>query len=100
MDTNDRKFLLAASHDEKIKMAAAMKRYGGGFVVALAECFIHADATNLQRLYTAFPEIIGYYCEIARDSVLTPVAGTCPCGSGLPASINGAFCAACFSDTK
>jgi hypothetical protein len=47
--------------DEKIKMVENMERYGGGFVKALAMCFVKADCYNLERLYTAFPEIVDRY---------------------------------------
>lgn len=49
------------THDEMLKMVEAMKRYGGSFVVALAECFILADVDNLYRLEMAFPEIVQQY---------------------------------------
>lgn len=55
------------NHDDKLKMVEAMKLYGGGFVKALAECFIRADANNLDKLCTAFPEIIEQY--MARAGV-------------------------------
>lgn len=49
------------SHDEKLKMVENMRRYGGGFVVALSECFIRADASNLKKLCKAFPEYVDTY---------------------------------------
>ena len=49
------------THDEKLAMCRAMRVYGGSFVVALAECFIHADSNNLARLYAAFPEYVEEY---------------------------------------
>ena len=49
------------THNDKIKMVAMMKRFGGSFVRALAECFILADSNNLDRLYKAFPEIVQQY---------------------------------------
>lgn len=49
------------THDEKLDMVQRMKVYGGSFVKRLAECFIYADNENLQRLYTAFPEVVILY---------------------------------------
>ena len=51
-------------HDEKLKMVTTMRRYGGCFVKALAECFVFADESNLERLYAAFPEIVIQYRRI------------------------------------
>ena len=59
---------MTQTYDEKLQMVDAMHRYGGSFVIALAECFIRADAHNLDRLYQAFPEIVARYIQIARDS--------------------------------
>ena len=58
--------------DEMLKMAEAMRLYGGGFVVALSECFILADHNNLQRLYTAFPEYVTQYTEMAKEKAFDP----------------------------
>jgi len=54
-------------HDTLIKMVEAMHCYGGGFVYALAECFIIADNNNLERLLKAFPEIVKQYLEMAKS---------------------------------
>jgi hypothetical protein len=73
-------------HDERLKMVATMKRYGGSFVVALSECFVRADANNLQRLYAAFPEIVNHYREMAKANPIQRVADKvfCPaCGCKL-----------------
>lgn len=43
----------------------AMQRYGGGFIHALAEAFLHADANNRHRLKSAFPEYWSKYSEMA-----------------------------------
>jgi len=55
------------TQNEKIAMIEAMRRYGGSFVVALADCFIVADADNTARLIAAFPEIVARYKELGRD---------------------------------
>jgi len=54
------------THDEKLKMIAAMHAYGGSFVEALAECFLRADSDNQERLEQAFPEIVSQYTEMAE----------------------------------
>lgn len=51
-------------HDKKLIMVNYMRRYGGSFVVALAELFILADSNNLERLYKAFPEIVERYSNM------------------------------------
>lgn len=48
--------------NEDQKMVLAMKHYGGGFVQALATCFVMADEINYAKLLAAFPE----YCEQYR----------------------------------
>ena len=53
------------NHDDKLRMCEAMKIFGGGFAKALAECFIRADTSNLERLCNAFPEIIEQYMAMA-----------------------------------
>lgn len=40
-----------------------MRRYGGSFVKALAECFLVADATNFKKLKKAFGQ---YWREYER----------------------------------
>jgi hypothetical protein len=46
------------NQDTKLKICDALKTYGGGFDRALAECIIRADENNLERIVSAFPEII------------------------------------------
>lgn len=53
------------THDQKLAMVRAMKRYGGSFAVALAECFLLADAKNLEKLYKAFPKEVEQYSRMA-----------------------------------
>lgn len=59
--------------DEKFQMMEAMRKYGGGFMQCLAECFQHADADNLQRLLKAFPEYVERYTAMGK---MTPIPGT------------------------
>lgn len=54
-------------HDAKLKMVSAMRRYDGGFVIALSECFVRADSNNLNRLYLAFPEYVDKYLTMAGE---------------------------------
>jgi hypothetical protein len=49
----------------KYEMVEAMRKYGGGFVKCLAECFAHADQFNLKRLEAAFPEYVEQYIAMA-----------------------------------
>jgi hypothetical protein len=57
----------AMNTKEDQKVIAAMKRYGGGFVKSLAECFQRADADNYRRLRLAFPEIWEQYSKMAGN---------------------------------
>jgi len=61
-------FKCPRTHDENIKMVENMELYGGDFVKSLAMCFIKADCDNLERLYTAFPEIVDRYFAWGKDS--------------------------------
>lgn len=49
------------NRDERIVVLENMKRYGGSFVQALAECFYRADEINFVILKTAFPDIWDKY---------------------------------------
>lgn len=69
MSNNNQDYCRPCCHDEKIKMVENMERYGGGFVQALALCFIKADIDNLGRLYAAFPEIVHKYFTLKNDNV-------------------------------
>ena len=53
------------THNEKIALAGAMKKYGGSFARALTECFLFADDENLERLCNAFPEYVEKYSRLA-----------------------------------
>jgi len=53
----------------KYEMLLAMRKYGGGFVKALAEAWSHAEADNSARLERAFPEYVEHYMALAgRDN--------------------------------
>lgn len=61
------KEVMVVTHDEVLEMADAMRTYGGGFVKALAECFVRADEEQLQRLVGAFPDLVQHYKEVAAN---------------------------------
>lgn len=52
---------MTLTHDEKLITVRAMKKYGGSFVKALAECLLLADVTNQQRIEGAFIEYLMKY---------------------------------------
>lgn len=55
----------------KYEMLIAMRKYGGGFVKALAEAWYFADEENSARLERAFPEYVEKYKELAgRDNAI------------------------------
>lgn len=45
----------------------SMKRFGGGFVKALAEAWSRADLENRRKLETAFPELFQQYSQFPRE---------------------------------
>ena len=47
----------------------AMRRYGGSFVQALAECFSHADVANYHILRHAFHEYWEIYQKVAAEKL-------------------------------
>jgi hypothetical protein len=52
-------------NEQDLKVIEAMERYGGSFVVALAQAARRADANNLDRLKLAFPEYWTQYMQMA-----------------------------------
>lgn len=50
------------------EIVAAMKKYGGGFAVALAEAFRHADDGNQLIIKLAFPDYWDRYAVIAQET--------------------------------
>ena len=48
------------------QIITAMKRYGGSFVEALAQAAAEADADNLTRIKTTWPEYWWHYSAMAR----------------------------------
>lgn len=51
--------------DEDLRIVEAMTTYGGGFVKALAYCFLAADESNIARLKAAFGPEWKQYKEMA-----------------------------------
>ena len=51
----------------ELQTVAAMNRFGGSFVKALANVMIVADENNQVRIETAFPEIFDRYRQMAKD---------------------------------
>lgn len=55
--------------DRDLKTIAAMKKYGGSFVEALAEAAYRADERNLLRLKLAFSDLWERYDRLAQVQV-------------------------------
>ena len=49
------------------EVIAAMRKYGGDFAYALAEAAMRADAENLRRIKTTWPEYWAKYTEMAKS---------------------------------
>ena len=49
------------NRDEMIKLAGAMKLYGGSFAKCIGEAIMNADDINLKILESAFGELIKDY---------------------------------------
>ena len=61
----------------KFAMINAMRKYGGGFVVSLADCFMRADSNNFNKLCRAFPEYVEQYLALAgKDAAQQSVERT------------------------
>jgi len=54
------------TEDDFVDMTEAMRRLGGGFVKALAECFAKADYPNRVILLKAFPGYVAEYQDLAQ----------------------------------
>lgn len=52
--------------DQELKTVQNMVRFGGSFVKALGQAFLHADATNFHKLKLAFPEYWEQYERFGR----------------------------------
>lgn len=57
-------FFIMASHDYMLYVADLMTKYGGSFVVALAECYRRADGGNKTILLSTFTN---YFLEYTPD---------------------------------
>ena len=52
-------------HAEKLLVANAMTKYGGGFVKSLGEALFHADTHNTIKIKNAWPEYWKQYAEMS-----------------------------------
>jgi hypothetical protein len=59
--------------ESDVQIIAAMERFGGGFVKALAAAAGKADPQNLDRLKLAWPEYWAEYAEMARNAAFRAV---------------------------
>ena len=53
--------------DEEMTVVDTMKKYGGDFVKALAECFYHADPNNFTKLKATFVEYWIQYEKMTQN---------------------------------
>ena len=53
-------FLMTAPQDYMIFVTDLMTKYGGSFVVALAECYRRADGNNKLKLVSTFNYFVAY----------------------------------------
>lgn len=59
-------------NEHDLKTVRAMRNYGGRFVKCLAEAAMAADADNLQRIKSAFPEYWTRYEQMAKADAQEP----------------------------
>lgn len=52
---------------DHIKIAMAMKRYGGSFAQGLGEALLHADSENIEKIESTWPEMMEFYLEMAQQ---------------------------------
>jgi hypothetical protein len=52
---------IVEDQDYRLDMVANMKKFGGSFVQALAECFVRADGQNLVKLTRTFSKYVDEY---------------------------------------
>lgn len=57
----------AAQWDSDRRVLYAMQRFGGGFIQALAEAFLHADQQNRAKIKATWPEYWSKYSEMAKS---------------------------------
>ena len=50
-------------------LVGAMRKYGGNFVKALADCIVAGDPINKQKIKDAFPEIMEVYTVFATNDL-------------------------------
>ncbi len=57
------------SYDEIYNMICRMEKYGGSFVVSLANTLRRADPTNREKLINTFPEYVVEYGPNSKFSL-------------------------------
>jgi hypothetical protein len=62
----------AQQWDLDLKVITAMRYYGGDFVRALAEAALRADADNLSKIKSAWPEAWSHYTRMAEPVQAEP----------------------------
>lgn len=53
-------------NEADLKVIEAMEKYGGSFVVALAQAARRADFTNLAKIKATWPEYWQQYTDMAK----------------------------------
>jgi len=61
------------THNERLRIIAAMRTKGGSFVRMLAEAWLYADDDNCLRIERAFPELVSKYQIIAAAMPKEPL---------------------------
>lgn len=51
------------------RLVSAMRKYGGNFVKALADCIVAGDPINKQKIKNAFPDIVFVYTNFALNDL-------------------------------
>lgn len=55
--------------EKDYKMVEAMRKYGGNFVIALADLLQHADNINYAKLERAFSEYFKQYRKFGKQEL-------------------------------
>jgi len=53
--------------DESLAVCRGMRKYGGHFVLALAEALVQADEDNTKRIKNTWPEYWAKYLDMGED---------------------------------
>ena len=55
------------THNEMLQVNRAMRKFGGSFVRALAEAWLHADEENFAKIEATWPEYIAKYKALVPE---------------------------------